>query len=192
MSENETDPALEIAVPEVVKKKRGKELIIIALVVLILLGGAGGGFFYWRKVSAASQQEQAKKNTEKPDPEQKAPKNAGDALENALPDDHDVKKIVELPPFIVNLADTEQARYLRMTISLGINGGEAANEKPDQLFMTRVRNAILAVVSEKKSGDILSVEGKTKLRKELLTAAQAASEEPKVIAIYITDFIVQL
>jgi flagellar protein FliL len=193
MSENETeDQTTESTEPVVVKKKKGKKLIIIALVVVVLIGAGGGGFFYWRKASAAALENQAKKDTEKAQPEQKAEKKADDALGNALPDDSDVKKIVELPPFIVNLADSEQARYLRMTISLGVNGGEAANEKPDQLFMTRVRNAILAVVSEKKSSDILSVEGKTKLRKELLMAAQAASEEPKVLAIYITDFIVQL
>ena len=51
---------------------------------------------------------------------------------------------------------------------------------------------MLAVLSDKKSEEILSVEGKTKLRKELLQAAQAASENPEVKAIYITDFIVQL
>jgi flagellar basal body-associated protein FliL len=79
-----------------------------------------------------------------------------------------------------------------MTVSLGIDGAEVAGEKPDQLFTTRVRNALLAVLSEKKSDQILTVEGKNKLRKELLKAAQSASENPEVKAIYITDFIVQL
>ena len=91
----------------------------------------------------------------------------------------------------MNLADTEQARYLRMSVSLGIGEGEGS-EKPEQLFMTRVRNAMLAVLSDKNSEEILSVEGKTKLRKDLLKAAQAAADEPEVQAIYITDFIVQL
>ena len=55
-----------------------------------------------------------------------------------------------------------------------------------------IPNAMLAVIADKKSEDVLTVEGKAKLRKELLKAAQAASEEPHVRAIYITDFIVQL
>ena len=109
-----------------------------------------------------------------------------------LPDDADVTNVIELQPFIINLADTEQARYLRMTVSLGVGGAKDSKEKPDQLFMTRVRNAMLAVLSNKKSEDVLSVEGKAKLRKELLSAAQAAAEEPEVQAVYITDFIVQL
>lgn len=51
---------------------------------------------------------------------------------------------------------------------------------------------MLAVLAQKKSDDVLSAEGKVKLRKELLKAAQAVSTEPEVEAIYITDFIVQL
>lgn len=78
-----------------------------------------------------------------------------------------------------------------MSVSLGVGeGGES--EKPDQLFITRVRNAMLSVLSDKSSEEILSMEGKAKLRKQLLKAAQAAADEPEVQAIYITDFIVQL
>ena len=200
MSEKEKEDVAETT------KKGGKKLIVI-IAIAILLAGAGGGFYYWRTTSASAAADTGKKDkkksqadeqsddTENPSDE-KTDKNPsdkpGDPLKNALPNDEDVKKIVELPPFIVNLADTEQARYLRMTVSLGVDGEEGGSEKPDQLFMTRVRNVMLAVLSDKKSDEILSVEGKTKLRKELLQAAQAASEEPKVQAIYITDFIVQL
>ncbi len=184
-------------------KKGGKKLIVIIAVVVLLAGG-GGGFYYWRTSSVSAAEVKDKKTSDKkarsskeeePPPPASDPKSAKkttDPLENALPNDEEVKKIVELPPFIVNLADAEQARYLRMTVSLGVDGEEKAGEKPDQLFITRVRNAMLAVLSNKKSEEILSLEGKTKLRKELLSAAKAASENPEVKAIYITDFIVQL
>jgi flagellar FliL protein len=180
-----------------------KLIIIIALAAVIVIGGGVGGFLYWRSLSAATTETAGKKPTEKKsaktDTEKsggdgetgKTDKKAADSIKNTLPKDEGVKKIVEMPPFIVNLADADQARYLRMSVSLGIEG-EAASEKPDTLFTTRIRNAMLAVLSEKKSEDILTSEGKAKLRKELLAAAQAASEEPFVAAIYITDFIVQL
>jgi flagellar basal body-associated protein FliL len=58
--------------------------------------------------------------------------------------------------------------------------------------MTRVKHAMLSVLTTKKSTDVLTVEGKQKLREELLDAAESASEKPKVKAVYITDFIVQL
>ncbi len=187
-------------------KKGGKKIIIIA-VVLLLFGG--GGFYYWRSSTAATEaadEKPEKTSTEKKPKTKKEPNDSEEesddeekptkkskSLKSALPKDEDVKKVIELPPFIVNLADTDQARYLRMTVSLGVGGEEGGGEeKPDNLFMTRVRNAMLAVLSEKTSDDVLNAEGKAKLRKELLNAARAASEEPRVEAIYITDFIVQL
>jgi flagellar FliL protein len=192
------------------KKKGGLKKIILIVAVVALLGGAGGGFYFWRSSVAAAaaagedNQKKAsnKKSQSKKDPEADTsdgettetgkPAKQSNSLKNSIPNDEDVKKVIDLPPFIVNLADTEQARYLRMTVSIGIGGEGGENEKPNQLFLTRVRNAMLAVLSDKKSEEILTIEGKTKLRKELLGAAQAASEDPEVLSIYITDFIVQL
>ncbi|MBS1792400.1 MAG: flagellar basal body-associated FliL family protein [Acidobacteria bacterium] len=206
MSETDNNNAAEEAVEGGAPRRNFKKLIIIA-VVLLLVGG--GGFYYWRSRSAAATEAteetdakptkaatEKKSKAKKPvddseeEEEDSPPKKSG-TLKSALPKDGDVKKVIELPPFIVNLADTDNARYLRMTVSLGV-GGDDGSEKPDQLFMTRVRNAMLAVLSEKTSDEILTAEGKAKLRKELLKAAQAASDEPEVQAIYITDFIVQL
>lgn len=203
MSEIEKETVVVSADAPAEKKKGSKKFILIAVVLVLLLGGGGGGFYFWRIAGAKAAETPEKKAGEKKtsmkktdedselEKSTKTSKKSG-ALDTAIPDDEDVKHIVELPPFIVNLADTEQARYLRMSVSLGVAGDGAESEKPDQLFMTRIRNAMLAVLSEKSSDQILTVEGKAKLRKELLQAAKAASSEPEVQAIYITDFIVQL
>ncbi len=193
-------------------KKRGKLLILIALIV-VLIGGGGGGFYYWRVSAAAAADPKSAKNGDKKahakaadaedggdetpadDGEKPAKKSgkstAAASLKDSLPNDEDVKHIIELQPFIVNLADADQARYLRLTVNLGVGEAEGT-EKPNPLFLNRIRNAMLSVLTTKSSADVLNVEGKNKLRRELLKAAQAASEEPKVEAIYITDFIVQL
>lgn len=178
------------------KKGKSKLIIIILAVLLVALGGGGAGY-YFLSGSAADKADGGKKSKASKDSEEseegegeEKSSSSSESLKSALPEDEDVKEIIELQPFIVNLADTEQARYLRMSVSLGI--GESEGEKPEQLFMTRVRNAMLAVLADKSSEEILTVEGKTKLRKELLKAARAAAEEPEVQAIYITDFIVQL
>lgn len=197
----ETDASTEAA------PKSKRKLILILLVLLVVIGGGTFAFFYLRPVagktdaaknekSAASKdKKKAHAKTDDEDAEEgeeTAKSKSGsspEALKSALPEDEEVKQVVELQPFVVNLADAEQARYLRLTVSVGV--GESG-EKPDSLFITRVRNAMLEVLSGKASDEILTVEGKKALRKELLAAAQAASEEPHVQAIYITDFIVQL
>src|SRR5205823_4063522 len=47
-------------------------------------------------------------------------------------DDSKVKQVIELQPFIINLADKGESRYLRLTINLGV-GGEKGEEKADPL-----------------------------------------------------------
>lgn len=180
-------------------KRSFKKLIILVLMLLLLAGGGVGGFYYWRtsRAAAAEDGNGGKKSKSGKSKKSKEPAEDEETEEETEPSEHasseeDVKAIVELPPFIINLADSEQARYLRMTVSLGIGGGEGESEKPDPVFSTKARNAILGVLTSKKSDEILTADGKAKLRKEILEAARAASEEPHVAAVYITEFIVQL
>ena len=150
-----------------------KKWLILLLVTFLLLGGGSGGGYYWWRVKAHAKQAAREK--------------IGNA-DNA--DDGEVKQVIELQPFIVNLADRNEARYLRMTVSLGI--AESGDDKPDPLFTTKVRNAILGIVTTKTSEEILTVEGKAVLRKEMLEAARRVVNKPEVHAIYITDFIIQM
>lgn len=194
---------------------------MIGLAVLLLAGGGGGYWFFVIRAKAAAAkgtEEDAKDKAgkkKKADDEEHASadeeENSDEAAEDeesgtaesaqpagkkkkefkfTPPDDKEVKHVIELQPFIVNLADREGNYYLRMTLSIGV--GESKEEKADPLFTTRVRNAILAVLTTKTSEDVLTPEGKATLRRELLKAARKAVEEPKIHAIYITDLIVQL
>lgn len=196
--------------------KKSRKLLLIVIAALLVLGGGGGGYFFLSKGAGAATKEKPEKtkkakaekaDKEKEDEEaadeEEAPKKGHDEEEAAdtkskksdeisLPDDSQVKHVIELQPFIVNLADKGEARYLRLTVNVGVGAAEGGEEKADPLFTTRVRNAMLAVLSSKTSDEILTTEGKNKLRKDLLRAARKASEEPEIHAIYITDFIVQL
>lgn len=190
--------------------KPKSKLMLIIIIAVVVLGGGGGAFFYMKRskageVEAEKAKKEAKEKKAKAEEEEEVAAESegeGSTVEKegkpksklnkiSLPDDSEVKKVIELQPFIVNLADNENTRYLRMTVSLGV-GESKGEEKPDQLLVTRVRNAMLALLTTKKSEEVLSPEGKNQLRKDLLRAARAAVEEPKIEAIYITDFIVQL
>ena len=183
-------------------QKGSKKFLIIIILAVVLLGGGGAGAYFLFFSKSADEKAEGKDKSKKSkakaaeEEEEEEPEDTGgknNSLKGAIPKDEDVKEIVELQPFIVNLADEGEARYLRMSVSLGIGGGEGGgHEKPSPLLITRVRNAMLAVLSNKKSEDVLTNEGKAKLRKELLKAAKASAEEAHIEAIYITDFIVQL
>lgn len=166
------------------KKKSRKLLIIIGLFLILLLSG-GGGFYYWR-TRAASKAQAATDAAAK-----KAGLGTPPAKTAAAPDgDGDVTQVIELQPFIVNLADKNESRYLRMSISLGT--GDVAETKVDPLYTTKIRNAILAIIGSRTSDQILTVEGKAALRRDMLNAARGAASKPEVLTIYITDFIIQM
>lgn len=179
-------------------KKSKKKLFLIIALMLLLVAGGGGGYFYFTNASSAKKPEKSRRTRAVEDAEtadrteERSRAAAKNVVDLNLPDDSEVNHVIELQPFIVNLADKGEARYLRMTVSIGLGGETADKEKPDPLFTTRVRNAMLAVLTTKTSDEILTAEGKAALRKELLRAARAAVEEPEIKAIYITDFIVQL
>lgn len=191
-------------------KKNKTMLIIIAAVVVLAVGG-GGAFFFLKRGQAAETAEKGKKGSKEDKGKEKEDEEDEETTEQAtgekgkdgnpakpkfsiksldLPDDENVKNIIELQPFVVNLADKGEAHYLRMSVSIGI--GESKEEKPNQLLTTRVRNALLSVLITKTSDEVLTEQGKVILRKQLLKAARAAVDEPTIEAIYITDFIVQL
>ena len=178
MAEEITETNVEEAQPAPAKKSR-KKLILIAVILILL---AGGGGFYYMRVRAAAKLA-ATKQAQPGDGHGKADNHAGG--------DAEVTQVIELQPFIVNLADKNESRYLRMTISLGV-AGESGETKADPLYTTKIRNAILATISTQTSDQILTVEGKAALRKEMLNAAREAASKPEVLTIYITDFIIKM
>jgi flagellar protein FliL len=207
-------------------KKGGSKMMLIIILAVVLAGGGGGAYYFFFVSAKAAEEEEGhgkKKKSKHSDEEEEghgeeghgeegkegehkeldpAAAAAKKVLKDAVPDDEEVKTLIELPAFVVNLADTEEPRYLRMTVSLGVGeaeeGGDGGGghggggDGADPLLVAKVRNAMLAILGTKSSDQILTVEGKNQLRKELLKAARAASHHPEVVAIYITDFIVQL
>jgi len=106
--------------------------------------------------------------------------------------------ILPLDSFTVNLADQEDGRFLRVTIALGVAGqlpamGKAQGKAPESsaVSMAVIRDSILNVLAQSKSGDLLTPEGKAKLKSELLAALNRDVPALEVREIYFTEFMVQ-
>jgi flagellar FliL protein len=139
MAKQPQESAAADAAAEAPKKKRGK-LILIAGVLVLALGGGGAGAWYFTR--------SADPNAPKaPEPEKPA-------------------QFLPLESFTVNLASADgQAQYLQagLTLKLGHDVKlEAIKER-----MPEIRNRILLVLSGKKAGELLPVNGKQKLAAEL-------------------------
>jgi flagellar FliL protein len=105
-----------------------------------------------------------------------------------------IKAVMHLDPFVVNLADTEENRFLRAGIDLGLGNPLADKEGKggeSEIPTARIRDCILAVLSTWRSDALLAPDGKQKLKDELVRALAARVPELGVKEVYFTDFLVQ-
>ncbi len=99
------------------------------------------------------------------------------------------KGILHLEPFVVNLADAEDNRFLRVGIDLGLE--KPLSEKEGSMFGARIRDAIILVLCTWRSDALLAPDGKQKLKEEMLRTLQDRLPDVGVKEIYFTDFLVQ-
>jgi flagellar protein FliL len=102
-----------------------------------------------------------------------------------------VKATLVLDPFLVNLADKEEIRFVKTTFHLGL-AKEPDEEAKNPVNIAAIRDSIISVLSAKTSEQILTPEGKDKLREEVRTRVASVAPAMKVLEVYIVDFVVQL
>jgi flagellar FliL protein len=161
------------AAPAAPAKKSRKGLIIILVVVLLLLAGGGGGA-YWFLLRGSAEAEAAEGEAAEPEP---PPMPTG---------------IVPLEPFVVNLADPSGSRFLRVTMSLIVADEAIAHEiEEEEIVVARLRSAILELLAQKQSTELVTPEGKTELKKAIAETVAHADHELKVEDVLFSEFIVQ-
>ena len=99
--------------------------------------------------------------------------------------------MLSLDPFLLNLADTDEIRFVKVTFQLGLA------EKPkeiskDSVVIAAIRDSIVSLLTSKKADQVLSPQGKEDLRHEIRSRVNTIAPEIKVMEVYIVDFVVQL
>jgi flagellar FliL protein len=179
------DEELELGAeaPEEGQAAKGKsgliKLIIIGVAGLLVLGG--GGFAVWKFFLAKPAEPPAAEATAKAG----ADKKEGEAKPADKPG-----TVLNLEPFIVNLADTSGKRYLKLTLAVDLK--DEAAKKSLEARMPQVRDSILLLLTSKTYADISPVAGKLKLRTEVLRSlGNILGASGGVHAVYFTEFVVQ-
>ncbi|UXH79782.1 flagellar basal body-associated FliL family protein [Roseateles amylovorans] len=127
-----------------------KLIIIIAIVLVLVLAGVGALLMMKKKAQAAEDEEGAV---------EEKPAAAAHVKPGTPP------TFVPLDPFTVNLADKEVDRFAQIGITLEVNDPKFADQL--KAYMPAIRNNVLIVLSHKTSTELLSIEGKEQLAKEI-------------------------
>ena len=136
---------------QVAKTAGRKKLILLGGIAVVLLAGGGGAAWYFlgkpkdEAAEAAAQQ----------------------AAKAARP-----KTFSSLDPFVVNLADDNGERLVQAGVVLEVADPKVAADLTAQ--MPAVRNAILLLLSSKRSDELLTLAGKQALAGEIAVAAGMA------------------
>ncbi len=97
--------------------------------------------------------------------------------------------IFPLEPFIVNIYDGQELRYLKVKVELDMVTPTVKSELEGRL--APIRDAILILLSAKSLQDVQDVQGKNNLKDEILGAINKNIPPGKVSKVYFTDFVVQ-
>ncbi|WP_397535893.1 flagellar basal body-associated FliL family protein [Roseateles sp.] len=145
-----TPPAAADAPPASGGKK--KLIIILAVVLVLVLGGGAAAVLLLKKKAPA----------EGEDGEEQA---AAVHTPAAAPKPGTPPVFVPLEPFTVNLADRDVDRFAQVGVTLEVVDAKFGEQV--KLYMPAIRSNILMVLSHKMAADLLSLEGKQKLAKEI-------------------------
>jgi flagellar FliL protein len=168
-SEKETEgaPAATAAKP---KKTRSK-LLVLGVPVFVLLMGGGAGAWWYLKGQAPPPQSEAGQ--------------AGQEAEEAE------GGLLELAPFVVNLSDLGGRKYLRVSIALLLPTEAIAKEtEENKLAMSRLRSAVIEVLTLRTSVQLSTPEGRGELRVAVGERIKAVSHL-EVKDVLFQEFIVQ-
>ena len=133
-------------------KSKKMLIIILAVVLVVLAAGGGGAYFYISKQRAAAAAED------------------GEDPATAKAADHGPAKTapvyLPLDSMVVNLADPGGEKVAQIGITLEVNDAKASDSVKS--FLPTIRNGILKQISRRTAAELLSIEGKEALAKDIL------------------------
>ncbi len=148
----------------------GKKMMILGLVGVLLLGGGGGAAWFFMGGEKEEGEKHAKAEEEEEHSEEPGP-------------------VMELEPFLLNLADRDELRFLKVSIKLELDRPE---EKTDYTIkVPAIRDVLLVLLSSKESQILRTTNGKRRMREEIMTRVNGVMNKGKVSNVFFTDFIIQ-
>lgn len=92
-------------------------------------------------------------------------------------------------PIIVNLAESNAERYLKVDVVLELDGEKAREEIESHL--PQVQDLLISITSTKTMDDVSTLSGRNMLRQEMIDKMNALISEGQVKNVYFTEFVVQ-
>jgi flagellar FliL protein len=114
---------------------------------------------------------------------------AGDEEEGEAAAPSHLGKIFSLEPFVVNIADRDRDRFLKLKTDIELSDDRVSAEMQQRL--PQIRDLVISLLGSKSFDEVRTIEGKNFLREEMLLRINALLVTGNAKAIYFTEFVVQ-
>lgn len=185
MAEEENTEQQEEAPAE---KKSSNLLLIIIIVVLVLLILLGAVAFLLLSGDEEEMQEAPTEKVEKKKSSKKRSSSSSTDLEDSR-SLSDIGILYPLDTFTVNLKSDAGRRYLKVTLSLELEGEELSLELDAKTAVLRDR--IIRILSSKTLEEISSKKGKRKVSMQIIDTLNSMIADGEIKGIYFTEFVIQ-
>ncbi|MFT5661586.1 MAG: flagellar FliL protein [Sulfurimonas sp.] len=184
MAEENTE---ELEVPEKKKSNMLMIIIIVVLVLIILVGAIVTVLFMGGDEEDMTQMKepQAKENKAR---SSKRKSSSSSAFEDSR-QLSEIGILYPLDTFTVNLKSDAGRRYLKVTMSLELEGEELSLELDAKTPVLRDR--IIRILSSKTLEEISSKKGKGKVGSQVMDTLNAMIADGEIQGIYFTEFVIQ-
>lgn len=176
-----------------VEKKSSNMLMIIIIVVLVLIIAIGGvvGVMLMGEDEAAATPAAAPQEKEKEKTVAKTPAKSSSSDDDAEDTRvlSDIGILYPVDTFTVNLKSDAGRRYLKVTLSLELEGQELSLELDSKEAV--IRDRIIRILTSKTLEEISSKKGKQKISNQIQDTLNAMIKDGKIKGIYFTEFVIQ-
>ena len=160
-------------------------IIIVVLVLLIILGAVAALLLSGDDEEEMIQQEPVEKVQKK--------KSSRSSSSSSIMDDSrqlaDIGILYPLDTFTVNLKSDAGRRYLKVTMSLELEGDELSLELDAETPVLSDR--MIRILSSKTLEEISSKKGKAKVSAQVMDTLNAMISDGQIKGIYFTEFVIQ-
>ncbi len=185
MAEEETKE--EESAPK--EKKSGNMLLIIIIVVLFLIIIIGGIVAFLLMGSDDEVANQSSNTQQQSAPQKKSMSKQRNVEFDNSRQLSDIGILYPLDTFTVNLKSDAGRRYLKVTLSLELEGEELSLELDAKTAVLRDR--IIRILTSKTLEEISSKKGKQKVSQQIMNTLNSMISDGKIKGIYFTEFVIQ-
>lgn len=169
------------------EKKSSNILMIIIIVVLVLIIILGAVAFFLLSGGDEDVQQRTPQTQER-----SVSKPKKSAMSSNMDDSRQLNEIGILYPldtFTVNLKSDAGRRYLKVTMSLELEGAELSLELDAKSPV--IRDRVIRILTSKTLEEISSKKGKQKVSNQIMDTLNAMITDGTIRGIYFTEFVIQ-